>query len=48
MIKSMFGLDELLSDFLTHEMTPKDKNIEINMTLYNNKKKCLILINLAL
>ena len=26
----------------------KDKNIEINMTLYNNKKKYLILINIAL
>tara|TARA_Y100000813_G_C23997895_1_gene274388 strand:- start:387 stop:530 length:144 start_codon:yes stop_codon:yes gene_type:complete len=47
-MKSIFGLDGLLSGFLTHEMTPKDKNIEINMTLYNNKKKCLILINIAL
>tara|TARA_B100000579_G_scaffold174098_1_gene141950 strand:+ start:1323 stop:1466 length:144 start_codon:yes stop_codon:yes gene_type:complete len=47
-MKSIFGLDGLLSGFFPHEMNPKNKNIEINMTLFDNNKKCLILINIAL
>tara|TARA_Y100000768_G_scaffold97517_1_gene71102 strand:- start:3513 stop:3659 length:147 start_codon:yes stop_codon:yes gene_type:complete len=48
MIKSMFGLDELLSGFFSHEMIPKDIIRGTSITLNENIKKYFIMINIIL